>query len=220
VRLAANLAIDRQGVNQAETLGFSRVTGSMIPQDFEYAWKAPAYPYDPAQAKKLLAEAGYPNGFDAISVSSDMVYAPFAEAVGNYWRAVGIRVKLTPKERAAYTKEYTEKKLQHVLGTGSGAFGNAATRIEAFVAAGGAYVYGSYPDIDGLFQEQANEPDRKRREATLQRIQQLMHDKAMHAPLMEPAFLNGYGPRVAESGLGLIGNHAYLALYEDLKLKK
>ena len=220
VRLAANLAIDRQSVNQAETLGFSRVTGSIIPQDFEYAWKAPAYPYDPAQARKLLAEAGYPNGFDAVSVSSDMVYAPFAEAVGNYWRAVGIRVKLTPKERAAYTKEYTEKKLQHVLGTGSGAFGNAATRIEAFVAAGGAYVYGSYPDIDGLFQEQANEPDRKRREATLVRIQQLMHDKAMHAPLMEPAFLNGFGPRVAESGLGVVNNHPYSAPYEDVKLKK
>ncbi len=220
VRLAANLAIDRQSVNQAETLGFSRVTGSIIPQDFEYAWKAPAYPYDPAQARKLLAEAGYPNGFDAVSVSSDMVYAPFAEAVGNYWRAVGIRVKLTPKERAAYTKEYTEKKLQHVLGTGSGAFGNAATRIEAFVAAGGAYVYGSYPDIDGLFQEQANEPDRKRREATLVRLQQLMHDKAMHAPLMEPAFLNGFGSRVAESGLGVINNHPYSAPYEDVKLKK
>ena len=81
-------------------------------------------------------------------------------------------------------------------------------------------LYGSYPDIDGLFQEQASEPDRKRRQATLHRIQQLMHDKAMHAPLMEPAFLNGHGPRVTESGLGLIGNHAYSAPYEDVKLKK
>src|SRR3989449_6381512 len=47
---------------------------------------------------------------------------------------------------------------------------NAATRIEAFVASGGTYVYGSYPDIDGLFREQATELDRKRREATLHRI--------------------------------------------------
>lgn len=39
-------------------------------------------------------------------------------------------------------------------------------------------------------------------------------------PLMEPAFLNGYGPRVEEAGLGLITNHAYSAPYEDLKLKK
>jgi peptide/nickel transport system substrate-binding protein len=61
--------------------------------------------------------------------------------------------------------------------------------------------------------------DRKKREAILQKIQQLMHDKAMHAPLFEPAFLNGYGPRVAESGLGLITYHGYSAPYEDVKLK-
>jgi peptide/nickel transport system substrate-binding protein len=47
----------------------------------------------------------------------------------------------------------------------------------------------------------------------------MMHERAMFAPLMEPAFLNGYGPRVAESGLGLISVHAYSAPYEDVKLK-
>lgn len=41
----------------------------------------------------------------------------------------------------------------------------------------------------------------------------------MQLPLFEPAFLNGYGPRVAESGLGLIGYHGYSAPYEDVKLK-
>ena len=126
---------------------------------------------------------------------------------------------MTPKERAAYTTEYQEKKLRHVLGTGSAASGNAATRIEAFVVAGGAYVYGSYPDIDGLFQEQAREADRKRREVLLHRIQQLMHEKVMHAPLMEPAFINGIGPRVAEGGLGLIAGYNYSAPFEDLRLK-
>src|SRR5215813_2679378 len=220
VRLAANLAIDRQAINEAETLGYSRLTGSIIPQDFEFAWKPPPYAYDPAQARKLLAEAGYPNGFDAGSISSDMVYASFAESVGNYWRAVGIRGRITPQERAAYTKEYQEKKLRHVLGTGSAASGNAASRIEAFVAAGGAYVYGSYPDIDGLFQEQARENDRKRREGILSRIQQLMHDKVIHAPLMEPAFINGYGARVADPALGLIAGYNYSAPYEDIKLKQ
>jgi peptide/nickel transport system substrate-binding protein len=102
---------------------------------------------------------------------------------------------------------------------GSGAFGNAATRLEAFVAAGGAYVYASYPDIDGLFREQAADTDRRRREATLQKAQQLMYEKAMFAPIWELGFLNGVGPRVAESGLGLIAAHAYSAPYEDLALK-
>jgi peptide/nickel transport system substrate-binding protein len=220
VRLAANLAIDRQAINQAETLGHSKVTASMIPQTFDFAWKPPLYPYDPKRARALLAEAGHPNGFDGGSISSDMVYAPFAEAVANYWRAVGIRVSLHPLERAAFFKEYREKKLKHVIQSGSAAFGNAATRIEAFVAAGGLYVYGNYPDIDGLFREQAAELDRGKREAILHKIQQLIHERAMYAPLMEPAFLNGYGPRVVESGLGLITNHAYSAPYEDVSLKK
>src|SRR5205823_1910588 len=64
VRLAANLAIDREAINQAETLGLSKLTASIIPRSFEGYWPAPLYAYDPQRAKQLMAEAGYPNGFD------------------------------------------------------------------------------------------------------------------------------------------------------------
>ena len=47
-----------------------------------------------------------------------------------------------------------------------------------------------------------------------------MHERALFVPLLEPALLNGHGPRVAESGLGLISGLAYSAPYEDLRLKK
>jgi len=52
-----------------------------------------------------------------------------------------------------------------VFVTASGASGNAATRVEAFIASKGAYAYGGYPDIDALFQEQAGERDPVKREA-------------------------------------------------------
>ena len=87
------------------------------------------------------------------------------------------------------------------------------------MAAGGTFTYGTYPDIEGLVQEQAGENDAKKRGAILQRIQQMIHERAMVAPIWELAFLNGYGPRVAESGLTLIAGHPYSAPYEDLKLK-
>ena len=219
VRLAANLAMDRKTINQAETLGFSRITATLIPHSFEYAWQPPLYPFDPTRAKKLLAEAGYPNGFPAGELSVDSTYASVAEAIVNYFGAVGITAKLRPLERAAFFTQYREKKLKGLIQSGSGAYGNAATRLEAFVAADGLYAYGSYPDIEGLFREQAAELDPKRREAILHKLQQLMHDKAMFAPIWELGFLNGHGPRVAESGLGLISGHAYSAPYEDLTLK-
>ena len=219
VRLAANLAIDRQTINQAETLGLSKVTASIIPQSFEFYWPAPLYPHDTARARQLLAEAGYPNGFDAGTLSADLSFATTGEAVVNDLRAVGIRVTLRPLERAALFKEYQDKRLRHIVYAGSAAFGNAATRLDAFVASSGTYTYGTYPDIEGLIREQEDELDPKRREATLHRIQQLVHDKAMFAPLMEPAILYGVGPRVAEPALGLITNMAGSAPYEDIRLK-
>jgi peptide/nickel transport system substrate-binding protein len=220
VRLAASLALDRQAINQAETLGLSKITGNIIPHTFDFYWPAPIPGYGPQTARQLLAEAGYPNGFDAGDYYCDASYANLGEAGVNYLKTVGIRAQLRPLERAAFILQNSQKKLKNIIQTASGAFGNAATRLDAFVAAGGTFTYGSYPDIEGLIQEQASELDGRRREAILHRIQQLIHEKAMVAPIWELAFINGYGPRVAESGLTLIPNHAYSSPYEDLKLKE
>jgi len=219
VWLAVNFAIDRKTINQAITLGHSKLSHSIIPSTFDFYWQPSAYAYDAAQAKKFLAEAGYANGFDAGDYYLDVSYANVQEAIANYLQQVGIRTKLVSRERASHWSTYSDKKYKNLAYTASGAFGNAATRLESFVVAGGTYVYGSYPDIDSLFKDQAAELDRKKREALLYKIQQLMHEKTMHIPIWELAFINGQGPRVQESGLGLIPGHAYSAPYEDVKLK-
>ena len=137
-----------------------------------------------------------------------------------YLQAVGIRVKLRPLERAAFFKAYQEKKLKNLAYSISGAFGNAASRLEVFTVGGGPYVYGSYPDIDGLFREQAAELDRKRREATAA-PDPAAHPREGHVcASRELGFIHAHGPRVAESGLGLITGWAFSAPYEDLKLKR
>jgi peptide/nickel transport system substrate-binding protein len=219
VRLAANYAVDRQAVNQAVTLGFSKITGSIIPTSFDFYWQPPLHPYDPAKARQLLAEAGYPKGFDAGDFWCDASAATYGEPVLNDLQAAGIKTRLRPLERAGFLKAYQEKKLKNVIYGLSGIFGNAATRLEPFVISTGAFAYGGYPDIDGLFKEQAGELDPKKREAILHRIQQLIHDKAMVLPIWQLALLQGVGPRVAESGLGLIADYPWSAPYEDLKLK-
>ena len=88
------------------------------------------------------------------------------------------------------------------------------------VVGGGTYVYGSYADIDRLFLEQASELDPKKREAILHRIQQLVYEKVVVAPIWQNARLNGVGPRVEESGIGLVAGYIFSAPYEDVKLKK
>jgi len=132
---------------------------------------------------------------------------------------VGIRAKLRPIERAAFIKGYAEKTFKNIIQSGPGAFGNAATRLEAFVVKGGTFAYGNYPDIDALYQQQAVELNHQRREAILHEIQQLVYQRTIYAPIWQLAFINGVGPRVGESGFGLIARFPYTSPYEDITLK-
>src|SRR5262249_44279526 len=81
-----------------------------------------------------------------------------------------------------------------------------------------AYVYGSYPDIDALFREQAAELDQKRREAILHKIQQLVHERTIYAHILQIATIAGVGPRVGESGIGLLVGHPYSTPYVGITL--
>jgi peptide/nickel transport system substrate-binding protein len=219
VRHAANLALDRKAINDAITLGYSKVTNSLIPYSFDYFWQPPAAVYDPTKAKQLLAEAGFASGFNTGEFYCDSSYANVAEAVLDNLQAVGFQVQLRPLERAAFVEGWANKRFKNLILCGSGAFGNAATRLAAFIVKGGTYAYGNYPDIDALYQQQAAVLDRKKREAILDNIQQLVYDKAVSAPIWQLAFINGVGPRVGESGFGLIQDFAYTAPFEDITIK-
>jgi len=220
VRQAANLALNRDQMNKALFLGGCNVNNSFIPHTFEYYWQPPPAVYDPAKAKKLLAEAGFASGFDAGPFTVDSSYANIGEVAVNDLSQVGIRSQLVPMERAAFAAAFGAKKLNKgIFRAASGAFGNSATRLASFVVKGGSNVYGSYPDIDALYPQQADEIDPKKRAAILEKMQRLVHEKAINAPIWELAFINGVGPRVGESSFGKIPGFPYTAPFEDITMK-
>ena len=220
VRLAANLAIDKQSINEAERMGYSRLNGSIIPSVMEFALRFDPHPYDPAQARRLLAEAGYPGGFDAGDLTPVPPFTSFGEAVANSLAGAGIRTRVRSMERATFFESWRGKKLTGVIMGASAALGNAPARLEAFVISTGTYAYGGHADIDDLFRQQGQERDRKKREALLHQIQRLMHERVMHAPIFEPATLHGIGPRVEEPAVGLNPLLYFAAPYEDMRLKR
>ena len=219
VRLAASYALDRQALNRAETLGMSRPTGGLVPRVLEFARAFDPPAHDPARAKQLLADAGFPNGFDAGDLTPFPPFFSLGEAIGNQLQAAGIRTRMRTMERAAFLTAWREHKIKGVImGLGAPA-GNAATRIDAYVTKNGIYSSGVIPEIEDLFARQGRELDRKKREAMLHQIQQIMVDRVLHVPIYELAFLWGIGSRVEEAAVDHIKGFSYSAPYEDLKLK-
>ena len=118
VRQALNYAVDAEGIIKNLLLGYAvRLNGPFFPVTAGYDSRIKPYPYDPERAKRMLAEAGYPNGFDVeFAISSNFQGLAkgqeVAEAIVDQLRKVGVRAKLNMLEAAALSEAYAGKKLQ------------------------------------------------------------------------------------------------------------
>jgi ABC-type transport system substrate-binding protein len=123
-------------------------------------------------------------------------------------------------ERAAFQSAWRDKKLHGLILGITAASGNAATRLESYVTKTGTYAYGVLPEVEDLFERQARELDRKKREALLHQIQQIMNERVRIAPIFDYIWPSGIGPRVAELALMMINPYPWSAPLEDVRLKK
>lgn len=112
VRQAINMAIDKEAIVRDIFMGTASVAkNGMPPFMLGYNDEIEDYPYDPARAKELLAEAGYPDGFEVtlyvMPVSRPYMFDPpkIGEAIQSYLAAVGIKVNLYQVDWATYLQE-------------------------------------------------------------------------------------------------------------------
>src|SRR6267378_116658 len=105
------------GAGAYKFVGSFPPAGVIVPRGMEFAVQVEPPPYDPQKAKQLLAEAGYPGGFDAGEFVPIPGFPTVAEASLNYLNAVGIRMRMRPMERAAFYAAWREKKLHGLFMT-------------------------------------------------------------------------------------------------------
>ena len=126
VREALNLAIDRNEV--AQSIFGGRAEPAAVPFGLTWAWREVGfkptpdmqYAYDPARAKKLLADAGHPNGFPLDVYAFQLPGFPegkaFAEAIAGYWEKIGVKPKLIPVDYPAFRKLWVDRKAPGAVG--------------------------------------------------------------------------------------------------------
>jgi peptide/nickel transport system substrate-binding protein len=126
VREALNLAIDRNEIGQSIFGGYAEPAA--IPMGLTWAFKdvgfkvtpEMTYAYDPARAKKLLADAGHPAGFTLDVYAFQLPGLPegkaFAEAIAGYWEKIGVKSKLIPVDYPAFRKVWVDRKAPGAVG--------------------------------------------------------------------------------------------------------
>jgi peptide/nickel transport system substrate-binding protein len=179
VREAANLAVNKDAIVK-NVLGNRGIVlaGPLTPAWLGYDPSVKPFPYDPARARQLLAEAGYPQGFDATwSISSGVFLkdTEIAEAVASQLRQVGIRLKLVPTERAKIQKDAQEGTFQ---GMTSVAWG---TQFEPDPMLNWIFMRPnmSTPKLQELVLQGRGEVDLEKRRRSYQELYRTAHDEAM-----------------------------------------
>ena len=113
VRKAANHALDKKLlIERVMQNTATPVNGVLSPDAFGFDPSLPAYEYNPAKAKQLLAQAGYPNGID-VTLDVEGSFAETAQAIGSLLTRAGIRTKVVVGEGTVLRTRWLQDKTKN-----------------------------------------------------------------------------------------------------------
>ncbi len=192
VRQAIAHAIDRPTIARQLVQGGSRVLeAACYPTQFGCDQSvATRYDYDPAAAKQLLAEAGYPNGFDTELVT--YVLPQYSGAIQGYLKAVGINARISQLQVGAAVQRTIAGQTPLSAGTWGSYSINDVSAILPFFFGGGGNDYSRDPDLMRLVEAggATTDPDERRKDysAALRRISEQMYWLPLHTYVTTYAF--------------------------------
>jgi peptide/nickel transport system substrate-binding protein len=213
VRQAMNYAIDRQAIIDALFNGYADLsTGFNTPDNLGYNPELEPYAYDPEKAKELLAEAGYPDGFEIGFACPTGAYTNFeqvCEAVGGYLNEVGITFEggeIQFMESGKYWDLEANKELPPLFGDSwSSELGEAINRLNGALGADASYAAWNTPELQDYIDQISATVDTEERAQLYGEVQQLMYDDPPFVYLYEPNTfeaindaVQNYKPRAAE----------------------
>lgn len=189
VRQAVSMAIDRQGLNEALQAGKCPPTQQVFPAGY---WandpnvKADFYKFDPAAAKKLLADAGLPNGFSFTTVVINVPYfSAQAEAIQAQLAQIGVKVDVQTVEPAQLLSKFaTEKSADSYFST-TGGFVDPAKTVAQLYLPNSTFNPGGYnnPKIVELAAKGLQGTDEASRKDAYQQLSKATVEDVMHVPV-------------------------------------
>lgn len=211
VRIAMNMAVDRQAIVDALFNGQARLSTSFVtPSNFGFNPDIEAFPYDPDRARELLAEAGYPNGFDIEFRCPIGAYTNFeqvCEAVQGFLSDVGINANLELMESGQYWDLEAAKELPGIFGDSwSNAASEPIDRMRGALLEENSYAAWSTAELTALINSIATTVDDDERLALYFEYQDMMQADPPFIWLYEPfsfeaiqTRVQNYKPRAAEN---------------------
>ena len=192
VRQALCYAIDRQGIMDMVADGHGTAVGSSIYPAFTKYFLpelVDKYPHDVAKAKALLAQAGYPDGFD-MTISVPNNYQPHmdtAEVVAEQLREAGINVTIQPVEWSTWLDTiYNGRQFQATLVGVDAANMTARAMLERFTSDYGKnFINYNNPAYDALFQQAINAQDEATQTDLYKQMETMLADTAANVYIQD-----------------------------------
>ena len=171
MREAISIAIDRESLNKNILLGTGAPAAWLNPATNGFNPALKPLPYEPARAKQLLAQAGYPNGIDIVLDAPDGKYIKdkeMAEAMAGQMEAAGIRATVRNNEWGLLTKRIFSHQSVPVTLVGWGdANGDPESHNRLALQSGATWSHTNDPHLDDLFGRMSSEMDPAKRKALL-----------------------------------------------------